>query len=129
MRRFKKILFSPLGSHENPAAVRRVTKLAAENDASLSLLGVLDAPSGLQRLVRRSRVQEQALAAEPRSLLDARPNLPARFVECVETALARDPRRRYATAGKFSKALANAAARPPSRADGPARLARRYWPR
>ena len=40
-----------------------------------------------------------------RRLRDARPDLPADFVETVERALAVEPERRYATAGAFEEAL------------------------
>ncbi len=51
MHRFRKILFSPLGASDNAAAVRRVAGLAHQNNAQLTLFGVLTEPSGLQRLL------------------------------------------------------------------------------
>ena len=39
-------------------------------------------------------------------LLDRRPDLPAGFVQAVETALATDPARRFASAGQMERALA-----------------------
>jgi len=40
-----------------------------------------------------------------RSLMDERPDLPERFVEVIETALDRDPKKRYSTAGQMRTAL------------------------
>jgi serine/threonine protein kinase len=49
----------------------------------------------------------QAHAEGKRNLLaDVRPDLPEAFVRVVERALETDPRRRYATAGEFQRALA-----------------------
>ena len=45
-------------------------------------------------------------------LLDLRPDLPAAFVQAVETALAADPARRFASAGQMERALAAALATP-----------------
>lgn len=64
MRRFKNMLFSPLGVHDNPAAVRRVAELAADNDAAITLFGVAPEPSRLQRLLHRSDFIDKAAAAE-----------------------------------------------------------------
>lgn len=43
-----------------------------------------------------------------RSLLDERSDLPERFVHVIETALNRDPKKRYATAGQMIAALSGA---------------------
>ncbi len=64
MRRFKNILFSPLGGHDNPAAVRRVAELAADNGASVTLFGVAPEPPRLQRWLHRSEFLDEAAAAE-----------------------------------------------------------------
>lgn len=64
MRRFENILFSPLGSHDNPAAVRRVAELVAENGASITLFGVAPEPTRLQRLLHRHDFLETAATAE-----------------------------------------------------------------
>ncbi len=64
MERFKKILFSPLGTHDNPAAIRRVNELATDNNATLSLLGVVPEPPRLQRVLHRGNYLDRALSAE-----------------------------------------------------------------
>jgi universal stress protein E len=64
MYRFKNILFSPLSWHRNPAALRRVSELAARNGAKLTLLAVAPEPSGLQRLLQRPTLIDEALNAE-----------------------------------------------------------------
>jgi tetratricopeptide (TPR) repeat protein len=43
-----------------------------------------------------------------RSLMDERPDLPEQFVHVVETAIDRDPKKRYATAGQMVAALSGA---------------------
>ncbi len=53
MKRFENILFSPLASHDNPAAVRRIGDLARQSGARLSLLGVIPERSALQRIKER----------------------------------------------------------------------------
>lgn len=64
MRRFKNILFSPLGDPENLPALRRVAELATDNGAQVTLFGVAPQPTRLQRLLHRSDLQDEAAAAE-----------------------------------------------------------------
>lgn len=65
---FKNILFCPLGDKENPAAVRRVADLAARNDASLTLLGVIAEPSRLQQALHRDQYIDAIQKAERRAV-------------------------------------------------------------
>ena len=51
MRRFKNILFCPLGHKDNAAALRRVAVLADHNHANLTMFGAVAAPTRLQRLL------------------------------------------------------------------------------
>ncbi len=64
MHRFKNVLFSPLGDHENPAAARRVSDLAERNGAKLTMFGVVPEPSRFQRAVHRADYIEAVDAAE-----------------------------------------------------------------
>ena len=64
MYRFKNVLFSPLGDHENPAALRRVTELVERNDGRLTLLGVAATPSRLQRMLSRPGIVDGLLESE-----------------------------------------------------------------
>jgi nucleotide-binding universal stress UspA family protein len=59
MHRFTNIVFVPLGDKENPAAVRRLADLAKRNRAELTLLGVLEEPTGLHRLLDRPRLDDE----------------------------------------------------------------------
>ena len=59
MRRFKNILFSPLGKHENSLAVRNISKLVTETPAHLTLFGVVPAPSGVRRLLPWADIEEE----------------------------------------------------------------------
>lgn len=51
MRRFTRILFSPLGQHDNSLAVRNVAKLVVGTSAQLTLYGVIPEPGGLRRFL------------------------------------------------------------------------------
>lgn len=51
MRRFKNILFSPLGKHENSLAVHNMAKLVTDTPAHLTLFGVVPEPTGVRRLL------------------------------------------------------------------------------
>lgn len=64
MYRFKNILFSPFSERGNPAAVRRVGELAVDNDAQLTLLGVVAEPSRLQRVLQGSALVDQVMDAQ-----------------------------------------------------------------
>ena len=64
MHRFTNILFSPLGDKDNPAAVRRVSELADQNGAKLTLLGVVPEPTGFQRALHRPHFFDDVQDAE-----------------------------------------------------------------
>ena len=68
MHRFRKILFSPLGDTDNAAAVRRVAGLAQQNNAHLTLFGVLPEPSGLQRVLHRGEFFTDVQEADRRAM-------------------------------------------------------------
>ncbi len=61
MRRFKNILFSPLGKHENSLAVRNISKLVTDTPAHLTLFGVVPTPSGVRRLLPWADIEEELL--------------------------------------------------------------------
>lgn len=54
MHRFTKVLFTPVGRHDNASAVRRVAELARDNGAHLTLFGATPQPSRLQRALHWS---------------------------------------------------------------------------
>lgn len=64
VRRFRKILFSPLGERDNPAAIRRVAEVASENQADLTVFGVVLGPSRWQSLVHRADLTNAAAEAD-----------------------------------------------------------------
>lgn len=64
MHRFTNILFSPLGDKDNAAAVRRVSELADQNGAKLTLLGVVPEPTGFRRALHRPRFFDDVQNAE-----------------------------------------------------------------
>ena len=68
MHRFRKILFSPLGDSDNAAAVRRIAGLAQQNNAQLTLFGVLPEPSGLQRVLHRREFFTDVQEADRRAM-------------------------------------------------------------
>ncbi len=72
MHRFTNILFSPLGDKDNAAAVRRVSELADQNGAKLTLLGVVAEPTGFQRALHRPHffddVQDDEIATMTKRL-------------------------------------------------------------
>ncbi|MFW2334358.1 universal stress protein [Ilumatobacter sp.] len=70
MRRFTKILFSPLGQHDNSLAVRNVAKLVVDTSAQLTLFGVIPEPGGLRRLLPGTDI-ERELRDRQRADLDA----------------------------------------------------------
>ena len=59
MRRFRNILFSPLGKQENSLAVRNVAKLVNGAPARLTLFGVVPAPSGVRRFLPWADIEEE----------------------------------------------------------------------
>jgi universal stress protein E len=64
MKRFKRILFCPLGRRGNKGALRRVSDLAEANNASLTLMGVVPEPSGVQRLWHRAEIYSRIRDSE-----------------------------------------------------------------
>jgi len=66
---FNNILFSPLGDKENPAAIERLVELARRNEASVTLFGIVDEPSRIQRAIRGAEHTRAVLAAEEDLLL------------------------------------------------------------
>ena len=64
MRRFTNILFSPVGRTDNPAALRRVTDLARQNDARLTLFGTVPEPSRRHRLLHSAEFDAAIESAE-----------------------------------------------------------------
>jgi nucleotide-binding universal stress UspA family protein len=64
MRRFKNILFSPLGERDNPAALRRVARIAGQNSGRLTLLGVAPEPPMLQRVLQSPDLVDSLIRAE-----------------------------------------------------------------
>lgn len=64
MRRFKNILFISLSEQGSQAALRRTHRLAATNDAALTVLGAVPEPSRVARLLRRSTSPQPELLAE-----------------------------------------------------------------
>ncbi len=64
-----------------------------------------------------------------RSLLDERSDLPEQFVHVIETALNRDPKKRYATAGQMIAALSGAIGMGPVSADEVIVAPAPKWPR
>jgi nucleotide-binding universal stress UspA family protein len=68
VKRFKNILFSPLGDKHNPASVRRVADLAARNGAKLTLFGALTEPSMIQRALHSPEWLEAAQEAEEKAM-------------------------------------------------------------
>ena len=59
MRRFRNILFSPLGKHENSLAVHNIAKLITCTPGQLTLFGVVPAPSGVRRLLPWVDLEEE----------------------------------------------------------------------
>ena len=68
MRRFKKILFCPLGHKDNAAALRRVAALADHNQANLAMFGAVAAPTRLQRLLHNAEFEQNLIEAEGAAL-------------------------------------------------------------
>tara|TARA_Y100000385_G_C12675323_1_gene459724 strand:+ start:373 stop:582 length:210 start_codon:yes stop_codon:yes gene_type:complete len=68
MRRFKNILFCPLGHNDNAAALRRVAVLADHNHANLTVFGAVAAPTRLQRLLHNAAFEQNLIAAEGAAL-------------------------------------------------------------
>ncbi len=64
MRRFSNILFSPLGESDNAAAVDRVAELAVDNNARLTLYGVVPEQSGLLRVLHPAAFFDEVQQAE-----------------------------------------------------------------
>jgi TolB-like protein/Flp pilus assembly protein TadD len=60
-------------------------------------------------------------------LRDARPELPAPFVRVIDRAIARDPQKRFATAGELEAALAQSVSAAAGEASGPAAAAPSRW--
>lgn len=59
VRRFTKILFSPLGQHDNSLAVRNIAKLVVDTSVRLTLYGVIPEPGGLRRLLPSSDLDRE----------------------------------------------------------------------
>ena len=70
MKRFANILYSPSSGTHDPQALARVERLAAQNDAKLTLLGVVGEPTRLQRLLGQADSLEQIQIANRQSLLE-----------------------------------------------------------
>lgn len=70
MQRFTNILYCPSSRTHDPEAFARVARLAEQNNAKLTLLGVVAEPTRLQRLLDRTDTLDQAQVASRRALLD-----------------------------------------------------------
>jgi len=64
MQRFKSILFSPLGRHDNPAALRRVVDLAQRNHATITLFSAAAEPPKARRFLRHRDIVDHLAAAD-----------------------------------------------------------------
>ena len=91
---FTNILFSPLRATDNTAAASRTLELAERAGASLTMLGVVETPSALQRLIHSSgyeqQVIEHARQAIQAQLTHLRPG-PSHPVPTDEKILVGDP--------------------------------------
>lgn len=65
-RLFHNVLFAPLARRGNAAALRRVCGLAGVDGGTITVVGVIDEPTRLQRLLHGSEHVERVLAAEHR---------------------------------------------------------------
>lgn len=64
MRRFTNILFSPIGRSDNPAAIRRVADLARQNNAKLTLFGIVPESPRRHRLRHNAELDAAIESAE-----------------------------------------------------------------
>lgn len=65
-----RILFVPLAKRKNPAAIRRIADLATRNNAQLTVLGLIDEPSRLERLLDQPRLEHSLREREQRALTE-----------------------------------------------------------
>ena len=70
MQRFTNILYSPSSWTDDPEALARVARLAEQNDAQLTLLGVVGEPTRIQRLLGHADSLDQAEVANQQALFD-----------------------------------------------------------
>jgi eukaryotic-like serine/threonine-protein kinase len=120
-----RILLMDFGlTHENDATYRfggtaayLAPELLAAQSASVSsdiyALGVLlfhlvTAKYPVEGTTTYQELKAAHESGSRRSLMDDRPDLPEQFVHVVETAIDRDPKKRYATAGQMVAALSGA---------------------
>lgn len=67
-RRFGNVLFVPLATRGNVAALRRVVSLVRRDDADLTVVGVIPEPSHFQRLLHGSDHVDEILTASHRQM-------------------------------------------------------------
>ena len=67
-RRFHNVLFAPLASRGNVAALRRVAALVRRDEAALTVVGVIPEPSRLQQMLHGSDHLDAVLTASHREL-------------------------------------------------------------
>lgn len=79
MQRFTNILFCPLGDDDNPTLARRVIDLAARNNAKVTLFGVIDEPTLLERAFHSDQYVDAIQEAERKAAS-------AKLAECAPTA-------------------------------------------
>lgn len=70
MKRFTNILYSPSNRSDDPATLARVVDLANRNSADLTILGVVKAPTPLQRLFDPGHRNEHAALEVKQRVLD-----------------------------------------------------------
>jgi len=67
-RRFRNVLFAPMASRGNAAALRRVAALVRRDEAALTVVGVIAEPSRLQQMLHGSDHLDAVLTASHRDL-------------------------------------------------------------
>ncbi|MEO1064512.1 MAG: universal stress protein [Actinomycetota bacterium] len=72
MQRFRRVLFSPLTAEPNPEAFARTVELARSNQAPVDVVGVVPAPSSLQRMLHPRPAGGPGQAARDQLLADLR---------------------------------------------------------